>query len=146
MKKAKEKENRLTNLSENISSLAMQNALAKANASSVLNTSINRSDAKDAVYCGYGKRKRAKVYVKLTPGEGKVTINGIPSHRYFNSPIIRAKITSPLRVTGLSSSFDIKVIAFGGGTTGQLDACIPAVARAIVSMDEKYKKVLAQSN
>jgi small subunit ribosomal protein S9 len=142
----KAKENRLAKLSENLSSsIALQNALAQANASSVLNTNAGKTDGKDVVYCGFGKRKRAKAYVKLTPGEGKITVNGIPSHRYFNTPFLRAKLTLPLRVTGLSSCFDIKVITFGGGYTGQLDACIPAVARAIVSMDEKYKKVLAQS-
>jgi small subunit ribosomal protein S9 len=128
------------------SSLVTQNALSKSEQQSITNQLNQLPLDQTKTYFGFGKRKRARAYVRLQPGEGKIIVNGLPIHRYFSASYLRQKVTYPVRVAGLSSSLDIKILTFGGGVQGQLDACIPAVARAILQMDEKYKKLFAERN
>jgi small subunit ribosomal protein S9 len=126
------------NIDEEISN-QINSSLDKINKDSV-------SKDKPLFYFGIGKRKKARAIAKLVDGSGKITVNGKPVHRYFNHPSLRAKCIYPLSITNLSSLYDVDIKTYGGGVNGQLDAIIPAIAKAIITIDDKYRPVLAQSN
>lgn len=81
---------------------------------------------------GSGKRKAARVSVRISPGNGKITVNGKDYLDYFKSrPIYTEKeVSRPFSAAGMT--FDVDVKARGGGLHGQGDAIRLALARAIV--------------
>ena len=87
-----------------------------------------------------GTRKQAVARATLTPGTGRVIINGVDLHNY-SSDVLRLRIAEPLVLVGETANtlnFDIKVN--GGGINGQADAIRLAMARALVEHDNKLKK------
>ena len=87
-----------------------------------------------------GKRKRAIARATLTPGVGKVTINGVLLDN-LTPELVRLKIQEPLILAGsMSKKFNIKVNVEGGGVNGQADAIRLAIARCLVGHDENLKK------
>lgn len=91
---------------------------------------------------GTGRRKSAVARVWLTPGEGKVTINGRDFKEYLGRPVLEILVKSPLVHLGLEGRYDIKATAKGGGITGQAGAVRLGISRALVQMDEELKKEL----
>jgi small subunit ribosomal protein S9 len=109
-------------------------------------TNISESDRlmKDGVYAGFGKRKRARANAYIKPGSGKVTVNGIPAHKYISDTVYRGKLFAPLVLTGTSAIVDVKLIMFGGGISGQMDAAVPAISKALVRMNPEFAEILAK--
>lgn len=93
---------------------------------------------KNGTYFGFGKRKKARAVAYIKPGTGKVTINGKPAHRYLQDTIYRGKLYIPLVMTGNTANLDVKLLIFGGGISGQMDAAVPAIAKALVKMNPDY--------
>ncbi|MGR4064260.1 MAG: 30S ribosomal protein S9 [Vulcanimicrobiaceae bacterium] len=89
-----------------------------------------------------GRRKRAIARVKLTLGQGVITINKKPIDDYFPRPQLRQIVRQPLEATQTTGRVDINVKAEGGGVTGQAGAVRHGIARALVEMDEQFKAVL----
>ncbi len=103
--------------------------------------------AANRVLNGVGRRKNAVARVYLTPGEGKITANGKPVEEYFAAdPFFKTRaaevLYKPFDVTGTKNQFDVKVNLKGGGYTGQIDALRMGIARALLKVDEDYRKVL----
>lgn len=61
---------------------------------------------------------------------------------YFKLPMQRHMITGPLAASLYQSILDVEIIVYGGGLTGQLEAAIPALARAISNFDVRMKPYL----
>ncbi len=91
---------------------------------------------------GTGRRKRAIARVKLTLGQGVITINKRPIEDYFPRPQLRQIVRQPLEATQSASRFDVEVKAEGGGPTGQAGAVRHGIARALLDMDESLKETL----
>lgn len=91
---------------------------------------------------GFGKRKASSALVYLSAGTGKITVNGKPFTQYFQTPDERYKILQPLAVTAYTCLLDVNIRVSGGGITGQTEACVPAIARAIQNFDVKTRKPL----
>jgi small subunit ribosomal protein S9 len=89
-----------------------------------------------------GKRKTSVAKVYLTPGTGKVSINGTSMELYFSSEFQRQDILRPLAVTNTLGNYDITVSALGGGKSGQAGAMRLGIARALVSVSEEYRSTL----
>lgn len=89
-----------------------------------------------------GRRKEAVCRVYLTPGSGKWAINGRTLGDYFPRPSLVTAIQQPLSAVDLLGRFDVKAHLSGGGNTGQAGALRLAVARALVSIDESYRRKL----
>lgn len=84
-------------------------------------------------FIGHGKRKRAFCLAQIIlNGSGKITVNKKPFHFYFPNPGHRTKIMIPLVFADKLATVDVKIRVAGGGYNGQLDAIIPAIARAFV--------------
>jgi small subunit ribosomal protein S9 len=89
-----------------------------------------------------GRRKCATARVRMTPGNGKMKINGGNWEEYFTTEAVRGFVMQPLSVTDMVGKFDIKANLDGGGNIGQAGALRHGIARALVIYDESLKPVL----
>lgn len=92
-----------------------------------------------------GRRKEAVARVRLVPGTGQRTVNGRPIDAYFGQDTVIDMILSPLEVTSTADRYDVHANVRGGGVTGQAGAVRLGIARALVSVDESYRKPLKQA-
>lgn len=98
-----------------------------------------------AVYWGTGRRKEAVARVRLIPGEGRIIINGRPMEAYFPTVSLRAEVERPLKVTDTLGKYDVLVRVAGGGIHGQAGAVRHGISRALLRVDEAYRKPLKQA-
>lgn len=89
-----------------------------------------------------GRRKTAVARVYVTPGEGKIEINGKNLEVYFPSPLLQYEVTLPFNKTENLGKYDVKVNVDGGGFTGQAQAIRLAIAKALVEMNAEYRALL----
>ena len=89
-----------------------------------------------------GRRKEAVCRVYLTPGSGKWEINGRQLGDYFPRPALVSSIQLPVSSTDNLGKWDVKANLDGGGQAGQAGALRLAVARALVQVDENYRRKL----
>ncbi len=92
-----------------------------------------------------GRRKRAVARVKLTLGQGVITVNGKPVEEYFPRPQLIQIVRQPFEATASGSRFDVRVKAEGGGVTGQAGAVRHGIARALLALDESFKEALRKN-
>ncbi|HRF59446.1 MAG TPA: 30S ribosomal protein S9 [Fimbriimonadaceae bacterium] len=97
--------------------------------------------ANNATY-GTGRRKCAIARVWVTPGEGKININGREMAEYLGRPVLEILVKSPLVELGIEGRYDIRATTRGGGITGQAGAVRLGISRALVEMDENLRKPL----
>lgn len=83
-----------------------------------------------------GRRKRAIAQVRMTPGTGKITVNGVNVDEYMPFETMVMDLKQPLVLTNNESTFDIEVIARGGGFSGQTGAIRLGITRALLKYDE----------
>ena len=92
---------------------------------------------------GLGRRKNSIAKVSLTPGTGKLIINGKVGSKYLQeNPSYVLLLQSPMELLGLQSSYDIYVKVNGGGLAGQAGAIRLGLARAFCKLDPAYRNVL----
>ncbi len=91
-----------------------------------------------------GRRKEAIARVRLVPGTGQKTINGKSIDDFFPRKTLIIDIVRPLEVTSTGDRYDIVASVNGGGVTGQAGAVRLGIARALVKVDESYRKALKQ--
>jgi len=91
-----------------------------------------------------GRRKEAIARVRLVPGTGQKTINGKSIDDFFPRKTLITDIVRPLEVTSTGDRYDIVASVNGGGVTGQAGAVRLGIARALVKVDESYRKALKQ--
>jgi small subunit ribosomal protein S9 len=98
-----------------------------------------------SVPSGTGRRKRAVVRVRLSPGTGDISINGKPADQYLGRATLMQIVRQPFDATNSVGRFNVVVNAFGGGLTGQAGAIRHGIARALVSADESLRPVLRKA-
>ena len=87
-------------------------------------------------YEGIGRRKSASARVRLFPGgTGKVTINDKDGIEYLPRVGDYDIFMSLLTHIGQDKSYDISVHVNGGGISGQRDAILLGIARALEKID-----------
>lgn len=91
-----------------------------------------------------GRRKASVARLFMRSGNGKITINGKKVEAYFPQDYIRQAVFEPLKITGAETNFDIKINVEGGGIKGQSEAIRLAISRALVKINEDYKKPLKE--
>jgi small subunit ribosomal protein S9 len=91
---------------------------------------------------GTGRRKCAIARVWLKPGEGKITINGKDFKGYLGRPVLEILVMSPFVALGLEGKYDVVATTKGGGITGQAGAVRLGISRALLTVDEEFKKEL----
>ena len=93
---------------------------------------------------GTGKRKEAVAQVRLMPGSGAITVNGMPYEERFNRIAHRHIIMKPMEATEVVGKYDVVIKVAGGGIAGQCSAISHGIARALLDEDEKYRPALRQ--
>lgn len=91
---------------------------------------------KKNVYTGTGHRKTSVARVTLTPGTGKITVNGRDVHEYFPSEICIMDLCQPLELTNTKDMFDVDAKVNGGGFQGQTGAIRLGITRALLDYDK----------
>ncbi len=89
-----------------------------------------------------GRRKSSVARVYLTKGSGKITVNGKDFQDYFTLKNIQNNLIEPLQIAEVEKEYDIKVNVDGGGFKGQSEAARMAIARALVQINEDFRKPL----
>jgi len=121
-------------------------------------TKMKKQVKRDYTYA-VGRRKEAVARVRLYNhvkddskwGEnvvvkGQILVNEMPVEHYFPGPIAKAKYMRPLSLVDVTEKFAITVKVIGGGRSGQLDAMIHGISRALAAIDvTKYRPVLKKA-
>jgi small subunit ribosomal protein S9 len=89
-----------------------------------------------------GRRKEAIARVRITPGEGEITVNGRSLDDYFPTRVHRMIAQSPLRSIGRDKEYDVLATIEGGGVNGQAGALRLGIARALIELDPELRSQL----
>ena len=89
-----------------------------------------------------GRRKTAVARAFLTPGSGKITVNGKDVTDYFPTETLLEEVRQPMTVTETNERYDVRIRVRGGGTHGQAGAVKMSIARALVAIDEEFRPKL----
>ena len=84
---------------------------------------------------GLGRRKEAIARVRLTPGTGKITVNGRTLEDYFPNKLHQQLINDPFKVLELAGAYDVVARIDGGGIAGQAGALRLGISRALNEID-----------
>ena len=95
-----------------------------------------------ARYYATGHRKNATAKVWLTPGEGKITINGRPMTDYFGRKTLEMLVQQPFEAVDAVGKYDVMVDAVGGGIVGQAGALRHGIAKALLQISAEMRPVL----
>jgi small subunit ribosomal protein S9 len=86
-----------------------------------------------------GRRKTAVARIRMTPGNGKIDINGKSFEDYFPTVPLQNTVLQPLQVVKLANAYDISINTTGGGATGQAGAARLAISRALLQVDANLR-------
>lgn len=97
-------------------------------------------------FWGTGRRKTAVARVRVKPaaeeGKGAFKINGREVDQFFTEPQHRNACRAPLEATQTQGKLDVRVTIHGGGITGQAEAVLLGVSRALKGYDPTLEPVL----
>ena len=103
-------------------------------------------------FYGTGRRKGSVAKVTLTPGTGKITVNGKDVNEYMPFDVLVMDLKQPLVLTGNETTFDVNADVHGGGFSGQTGAIRLGITRALLVYDEEnvgnedsYRKILKKN-
>src|SRR5690606_3745364 len=96
-------------------------------------------------YMATGRRKTSVARVRLVPGSGRIVVNNRELKDYFSRPVLETLIQEPFRVTGTEGQFDVFANVSGGGISGQAGALRHGIARALLLVNEEYRRPLKQA-
>ncbi len=99
----------------------------------------------EQVFHGVGKRKTAVARVYMTPGSGKVVVNGRSFENYFVRPTSRMVVMQPLELTSNGGKWDIAVNVYGSGSSAQADATRHGISNALLEIDSDHRPVLKKA-
>ena len=95
-----------------------------------------------ARYYGTGRRKKSIARVYVTPGTGKITVNGKDIDEYFGLEALKVIIRQPFAAINAEGKFDVMANVHGGGIAGQAGAIRHGIARALLQEDAENRPAL----
>ncbi len=93
-------------------------------------------------YEGVGRRKTSTARVRIQSGKGEFIVNEKPIEEYFTRQGDPGTILGPLNQTGFAGKLDVSVKVSGGGVTGQTDAVMHGLSRALLKMEPDLRVTL----
>jgi len=87
-----------------------------------------------ARYYATGHRKNATARVWLTPGEGKVTINGVAMSDYLGRRALELIVLQPFEAVDAAGKYDVTAKCIGGGIAGQAGAVRHGISKALLEV------------
>lgn len=96
---------------------------------------------------GIGRRKSAVARVRIYPKvKGDFVVNGKVVGQYFSSLVRPShRYLKPLELTGTAGAFAISVRVSGSGVSGQLDAVVHGLSRALIKHNLEFRGLLKQA-
>lgn len=107
---------------------------------------------------GVGRRKTAVARVRLYPagtlddrgdakkGQGILRVNNRGWEEYFPVAALQTPVREPFAVTATWGKYDVSAHVRGGGIHAQAGAVKLGIARALVKMDEGFRKPLRDTD
>lgn len=92
-----------------------------------------------------GRRKTAGARVRLLGASRGMVVNGKPLEAYFRTAEQKRVATEPFRLLSLEGKWGVSARVSGGGLTAQADAVRHGVSRALIVVDEEYRKKLKKA-
>jgi small subunit ribosomal protein S9 len=89
-----------------------------------------------------GRRKTAVARIQITPGSGKIVVNGKNFDEYFTTTSMQNTVLKPLETLNASKNYDVQAKTSGGGLQGQAGALSLAIARALNEFNEADRPTL----
>lgn len=91
-----------------------------------------------------GRRKSSVARLFMKTGSGKIMINGKDVKDFFPQEYVRMNVMDPIKISGTALTFDLTINVEGGGFKGQSEAIRLALSRALVKLNEDFKKPLKE--
>ena len=92
-----------------------------------------------------GRRKHSIARVRLSPGRGRIIVNGKAVSDYFGRQILDIIVRQPLVLTNTTDKFDVEAKVQGGGMSGQAGALRHGIARALQEYDPALRAPLKKA-
>ncbi len=92
-----------------------------------------------------GKRKTSIARVYVTPGSGRINVNGREFEDYFPVLALRAIAVQPLALTGKRQAVDVEVNVSGGGPASQADSVKYGIAKALQIDNPELRSALKRA-
>lgn len=90
-----------------------------------------------------GRRKTSIAKVWLTPGTGKILINGQNLDSWLGGhEALKLRVMQPLKLTKQDQTVDIMATTLGGGYSAQADALRHGISRALVRFEENFRTII----
>lgn len=93
----------------------------------------------------HGRRKEATAKVRLFKGKGDFLVNDKAIDQYFPGPVAKVKWQRPLTLTKSVGDYYAIVKVEGSGKSGQLDAVVHGLARALVVANPANRQILKKA-
>ncbi len=94
---------------------------------------------------GTGRRKTSVARVRIKAGTGQIFVNKKPLEEYFPVEKHQTEVLGPLKTANAVGSLDIKIIARGGGISGQAGAARMGLGRALVNYNPQIEESLREA-
>ena len=91
-----------------------------------------------------GRRKEAIARVRLSPGAGRLTVNGRTPLEYLKRETLVNIALRAFTVTNTTGKYNLDATCVGGGLSGQAGALRLAIGRALARGDESLRGVLGR--
>jgi small subunit ribosomal protein S9 len=101
---------------------------------------------KTADALGTGRRKTAVARVRLRAGNGAININQRTLDEYFHHERDRNSVMAPLESSEGVGKWDIWARVEGGGPTGQAEAVMLGIARALKKANSETEPALREKH
>tara|TARA_Y100001958_G_C20654906_1_gene181228 strand:- start:130 stop:510 length:381 start_codon:yes stop_codon:yes gene_type:complete len=92
-----------------------------------------------------GRRKEATAVVRLTKGNGNVTVNRKNIDDYFGRDVAKMIVRQPLVLTKTSENYDVDAKVQGGGSFGQAGAIRLAISKALLEENPDFRADLKKA-
>jgi small subunit ribosomal protein S9 len=89
-----------------------------------------------------GRRKTSVARIRMTPGNGKIDINGRSFEDYFPTAPLQNAVLQPLQAAKVVNTYDLSINTTGGGMAGQAGAARLAISRALLQADANLRATL----
>jgi len=89
-----------------------------------------------------GRRKEAVARIRMSPGTGKIEVNGRAFEEYFKTTNLQNTVLQPFEVVKATNAYDVSVNASGGGVNGQAGAVRLAISRALTEANPELRAIL----
>jgi len=89
-----------------------------------------------------GRRKTSVARIRMTPGSGKIDINGRSFEDYFPTAPLQNAVLQPLQAAKMVNTYDLSINTTGGGMAGQAGAARLAISRALLQADANLRATL----